>query len=77
MLGIILLKQHQENLCVGLVSSHWNNSELMYSEHLTQTSTLSHQIMNIQTLKRPWNHLLPNPSFYTQGSQAQSETACP
>lgn len=72
MLEMILFKQHQKNLCgVGLVSSHWNNSELMYSEHLTQTSTLSHQIMNIQTLKRTSNHLLPNPSFYTQGDQAQ------
>lgn len=53
MLGMILCQQHQENSCVGLVSSPWNNSELIYSEHLTQTSSLSHQILNIQTFKRP------------------------
>ena len=77
MLGMILLQQHQENSCVGFVSSPQNNSELIYSEHLTQTSSLSHQILNIQTFKRPQNHLLPNPSFYAQGNQAPSETACP
>lgn len=41
MLGMILLKQHQENLCLRSVSSHWNNSELIYSEDLTQTSTVT------------------------------------
>lgn len=71
MLGMILLKQHQKNLCVGLVSSHWTKSGLIYSKHFTQTSTVtsSHEHSDLKETSFLF--------FYREGNQAQRETACP
>lgn len=74
MLGMLLLKQHQKNLCVGLVSSHWTKSGLIYSKHFTQTSTVTsnHEHSDLtKTLESS-----ASKSFLLQGRKSSSKGNC-